>query len=104
MRVILLSLMMVCLFGYHANARRDSPRRCLFGHEGCENPNENPCQGFAEFRSEFNGTETVLGKMVKEEGEDDLKKGKLRYRVPGGRNAEVTIVVQGNCCWKFYQR
>ena len=103
MRVILLSLVMVCLFGYHANARRDSPRRCLFGHEGCENLNENPCQGFAEFRSEFNGTETVHGKLVKEKGEDALKMN-LRYTVPGGRRANITIEVQGNCCWNFYQR
>ena len=101
MRVILLSLMTVCLFGYHANAGL-----CLFlfGQEGCEIPNENPCQGFAEFRSEFNGTETVHGKMVKEEGEDALRKTKLRYTVPGGRRANITIEVQGNCCWKFYQR
>ena len=63
------------------------------------------CQGFAEIRSEFNGTETVFGKIVKEEVEDAPKKaGNLRYRVPGGRSANITIKVQGNCCWKFYQK
>ena len=98
MRVILLSLMMVCLFGYHANAGTlclTPP--CDVGQSGCH--------GFAEIRSKFNGTETVHGKIVKEEKEDAPKKAsRLRYRVPGGRNAEVTIEVQGNCCWNFYQR
>ena len=84
--------MMVCLFGYHANAGNLTS---LAGR----------CHGFAEIRSKFNGTETVHGKIVKEEKEDAPKKAsRLRYRVPGGRNAEVTIEVQGNCCWNFYQR
>ena len=94
MRVILLSLMMVCLFGYRAK-----------GCANCGDPVTRRCEGFAEIRSEFNGTETVHGKMIKEEGEDVPKKAsKLRYRVPGGRRANITIEVLGNCCWKFYQR
>ena len=86
MRVILLSLMMVCLFGYHANA----------GTRGCH--------GFAEIRSKFNGTETVHGKMIKKEGEGAKKASRLVYKVPGGPRGYITIEVRGNCCWKFYQR
>ena len=97
MKVILLSLMMVCLFGYRAK-----------GCANCGDPVTRRCEGFAEIRSEFNGTETVHGKMTLNEGEDLPKKAsKMRYRMPGGRNAEehnVTIEVEGNCCWKFYQR
>merc|ERR1711953_520271 len=85
MKVILLSLMMVCLFGYHANA----------GPRGCH--------GFAEIRSKFNGTETVHGKMIKKEGEGAKKASKLTYKVPGGPRGYITIEVRGNCCWKFYQ-
>ena len=65
----------------------------------------NSCHGFAEIRSEFNGIETVHGKLIKEEREDTPKKSSsLRYKVPGGRSANITIKIQGNCCWKFYQR
>ena len=98
MRVILLSLMMVCLFGYHANAGI-----CLFGHEGCEIHIGNRCQGFAEIRSKFNGTETVHGKMIKKEREGAKKASRLVYKVPGGPRGYITIEVQGNCCWKFYK-
>merc|ERR1719232_2122944 len=85
MRVILLSLMMVCLFGYHANA-------CFNCDPMGPQPPQLNCHGFAEIRSEFNGTETVHGKMTLNEGEDLPKKAsKMRYRMPGGRNAEVTI-------------
>ena len=68
----------------------------------------NFCQGFAEIRSEFNGVETVHGKMIKDEGEaTPMKASKLRYKapgIPGGRDATKIIEVQGNCCWKFYKR
>ena len=100
MKVILLSLMIVCFFGYHANAcycGGDTSACCYF--KGLV------CQGFAEIRSEFNGTETVHGKVtVNEDDALPKKASKLKYRMPGGRNAEVTIEVQGNCCWKFYSR
>ena len=66
-------------------------------------PPRNFCQGFAEIRTEFNGIETVHGRISKHEGEEAPKKTKLRYRVPGGRNARKIIEVQGNCCWKFYK-
>ena len=97
MRVILLSLMMVCLFGYHANAGTlclTPP--CGVGPRGC--------LGFAEIRSKFNGTETVHGKMIKKEGEGAKKASRLVYKVPGGPRGYITIEVRGNCCWKFYQR
>ena len=64
----------------------------------------NFCHGFAEIRTEFNGIETVHGRISKHEGEEAPKKTKLRYRVPGGRNARKIIEVQGNCCWNFYQK
>ena len=65
----------------------------------------NFCHGFAEIRSEFNGVETVLGKMKKDEGEIAPKKAsQMRYNVPGGRDATKIIEVQGNCCWKFYKK
>ena len=91
MRVILLSLMMVCLFGYHANA-------------GNLTSLAERCHGFAEIRSKFNGTETVHGKMIKKEGEGAKKASRLVYKVPGGPRGYITIEVRGNCCWKFYQR
>ena len=94
MRVILLSLMMVCLFGYHANAGNLTS---LAGRQSS-------CHGLAEIRSKFNGTETVHGKMIKKEGEGAKKASRLVYKVPGGRRGYITIEVQGNCCWKFYQR
>ena len=68
---------------------------------------DNSCNGVAEIRSEFNGTETVHGKMIVDESNDlPVKASKMRYspRITGGRRAQVTIEVQGDCCWKFYQR
>ena len=125
MKVILLSLMIVCFFGYHANAcycGGDTSACCYF--KGLV------CQGFAEIRSEFNGTETVHGRINKPEDQDiQLEEGssmdvefenekdwmgytldyakkasKLKYRPTGGRNARKIIEVEGNCCWKFYRR
>ena len=68
----------------------------------------NRCQGFAEIRSEFNGIETLHGRIEKRE-EDDAPSmqqaaSKLGYRMPGRRAANKIIEVQGNCCWKFYER
>ena len=85
---------MVCLFGYHANAGNLTS---LAGR----------CHGVAEIRSKFNGTETVHGKMIVDESNDlPVKASKMRYspRITGGRRAQVTIEVLGDCCWKFYQR
>ena len=95
----------------------------------CGEPQRNFCQGFVEIRTEFNGIETVHGRINKqydpyniqlEEGssmdvefdhDEDFENGgpidkasKLRYRPIGGRNARKIIEVQGNCCWRFYQR
>ena len=71
----------------------------------CGEPQRNFCQGFVEIRTEFNGIETIHGKLIKEESEYDPNKAtKLKYRPPGGRNARKIIEVQGNCCWRFYQR
>ena len=99
MRVILLSLMTVFLFGYHANTCIVPP---------CNGPMDNSCTGNAEIRFEFNGTVAVQWWVNVYEGEDLPKKAsKLKYWMTGGRNAEehnVTIEVEGNCCWKFYQR
>ena len=68
-------------------------------------PPRNFCHGFAEIRTEFNGIEKVHGKIEKSEGEDAPKKAsRLKYRVPGGRDANKIIKVEGNCCWKFYER
>ena len=65
----------------------------------------NFCHGFAEIRTEFNGTEKVHGKFEKFEGEDAPQSAsKMRYRIPGRSAANKIIEVQGNCCWKFYQR
>ena len=70
-------------------------------------PPRNFCHGFAAIRTEFNGIEKFHGKIEKSEGEDAPKKAsKLRYKggVPGRRAANKIIEVQGNCCWKFYER
>ena len=92
MRVILLSLMMVCLFGYHAKA---CGRRC---------------EGFAEIRLKNYRLGMQPEKSIERisvNQSDDLPKkvsemtGELynpRY------SPEVTIEVEGNCCWKFYER
>eukprot|EP00093_Oithona_nana_P007984 07984.XXX_264949_264618_1 [CDS] Oithona nana genome sequencing. len=90
MRIILLSLMMVCLFDYHVNCIS-----CIT--EPCLEIESTHCHGFAEIRSEFNGTETLHGTMTVNEG-DSLPKNasKLRYRsMPGGRAANKIIEVQG---------
>merc|ERR1711860_432905 len=98
MRIILLSLMMVCLFDYHVNCSS-----CI--REPCLEIESTHCQGSATIRSEFNGTETIHGRMSVDEGETLPKQAsRLRYRMPGGRAANVSIEVQGNCCWRFYQR
>ena len=69
MRVILLSLMIVFLFGYHANA-------CSIVDIdiGSLVDPRNFCQGFAEIRSEFNGTETVHGRINKQHTTYNWKK------------------------------
>ena len=68
-------------------------------------PPRNFCHGFAEIRTEFNGTEKVHGKFEKFVGEDAPQSAsKMRYRIPGRSAANKIIEVQGNCCWKFYQR
>ena len=65
----------------------------------------NFCHGFAEIRTEFNGVETVHGRINKPESIDDPKKfKKMEYRAPGGRAARKILEVQGNCCWKFYAK
>merc|ERR1711953_1458985 len=65
----------------------------------------NLCHGFAEIRSEFNGIETLHGRIEKREEDDAPRKAsKMGYRVPGRRAANKIIEVQGNCCWKFYER
>ena len=83
----------------------DEPIGCTIHDSGSDCvPPRNFCHGFAEIRTEFNGFETVHGRIIKHEGEDAPKKAsKLRYRVPGGRNARKIIEVQGDCCWKFYK-
>jgi len=131
MRVILLSLMIVFLISYHANACTCVDVGDTYGYDCCR-PLPNLCQGFAEIRSEFNGRERVHVRINKstssrsiqlEEGssiyvefdnEEDwagrpldgwiTKASILKYRPTGGRNARKIIEVQGNCCWRFYQR
>ena len=96
MRVILLSLMMVCLFGFHVNACWPTPT------SGCE--------GNAEVRTEYIGsggmTSQTLHGMMSVNQTDVLPKkvSELTYygSIPG--DAKVTIELEGNCCWKFYER
>ena len=65
----------------------------------------NYCRGYAEIRSEFNGVVDIHGRIEQKEEDYSPKRViKMRYRVPGGREAQKTIQVQGNCCWQFYQR
>ena len=77
-----------------------------FSHRRITPVDGNSCFGFVEIRSEINGSETVHGKLIKDEGKDAMQLRKLRYtpRMPGGRNARKIIEVKGNCCWKFYSR
>ena len=64
----------------------------------------NFCAGFVEIRTEFNGTETIHGKLIKKPRKYAPNGArKLKYRLPG-RNARKLIEVQGNCCWRFYQK
>ena len=65
----------------------------------------NRCHGFAEIRSEFNGVVDIHGKIEKKEEDDAPRKAsRMRYRTPGGNASNKIIEVQGNCCWRFYQR
>ena len=66
----------------------------------------NLCEGFVVIKTEFNGIETIHGKLIKEEREDFPNKAyRLKYnRPPIRRSARKLIEVQGNCCWRFYQR
>ena len=65
----------------------------------------NYCRGFAEIRSEFNGVVDIHGRIEHKEDDYSPKRViKMRYRVPGRREAQKIIQVQGNCCWTFYQR
>ena len=65
----------------------------------------NRCHGFAEIRSEFNGSVDIHGKIEKKEEDDAPRKAsRMRYRTPGGNESNKIIEVQGNCCWKFYER
>ena len=119
MRIILLSLMMVCLFDYHVNCISCITEPCLVSIQNTDQYNPDRilielllqeiesthCHGNATIQSEFNGIETIHGTMSVDEGETLPKKAsKLRYRMPGRRAANVSIEVQGNCCWRFYQR
>ena len=96
MRVILLSLMIVCLFGYHVNACWPKPT------SGCE--------GNAEVRTEYINsggmTSQTLHGMMSVNQTDVLPKkvSELTYygSIPG--DAKVIIELEGNCCWKFYGR
>ena len=64
----------------------------------------NFCAGFVEIRTELYGTETIHGKLIKKPRKlVPNKASKLKYRLPG-RNARKLIEVQGNCCWRFYQK
>merc|ERR1712049_22997 len=59
-------------------------------------------------RNHCHGVVQTHGRIEKRE-EDDAPSmqqaaSKLGYRMPGRRAANKIIEVQGNCCWKFYER
>ena len=90
----MLSLMMICLFGYHAKAC--GPKR--------------RCEGSAAIQvvetGTAGGTSIMNMAMMSVNQSDDLPKKfsemMMNYTVPG--DAKVTIELEGNCCWKFYER
>jgi len=110
MKIVLFALV-VLAFARGLELQDSSSMRAVFNNErderniGCGGPPPRPrnlCHGFAEIRTEFNGTETVHGRLIQEGAIP--KKANLLYRVPGGRNARKIIEVQGDCCWEFYRR
>ena len=76
---------------------------CLSLPCNCSPPRN--CHGNVEIRSELNGIERVHGKFVKEERDFfPLKVKKMRYIPRMERASTKFIQVNGNCCWKFYNR
>ena len=72
----------------------------------CDNPSpRNFCQGNVEIRSELDGNEKYHAKLVKGEGEAaPYKVKKMKYTPRMEKGSTRTIEVNGNCCWKFYQK
>ena len=65
----------------------------------------NFCQGRVEIRSELNGVEKSHGNFAKGEGEAAPYKVKeMKYTPRMEKGSTRTIEVNGNCCWKFYEK
>ena len=65
----------------------------------------NHCHGIVEIRSVLNGNEEFHGKMDKIEGDaTPLRVKKMEYKPKMKRGSTKIIEVNGNCCWKFYEK
>merc|ERR1711862_45585 len=72
----------------------------------CDNPSpRNFCQGNVEIRSKLNDVEKSHGNLAKGEGEAaPYKISKMIYTPRMEKGSTRTIEVNGNCCWKFYEK
>ena len=68
-------------------------------------PSLRHCTGTVEIKSELNGIEKSHGKLVMREGDAaPYKVRRMRYIPRMERASTKNIEVNGNCCWKFYNR
>ena len=63
------------------------------------------CQGRVEIRSKLDGVEKSHGNLAKGEGEAaPYKISKMKYKPRMAKGSTKIIEVNGNCCWKFYEK
>ena len=70
---------------------------CIFN---CNEDSRDTCEGFTEFICE----EEQIFKVTQDRHQAERGFSKMRPTTRACRNARKTLNVQGNCCWKIYQR
>merc|ERR1711860_33126 len=87
------------IFGNHDGGLRIAGA-CIFN---CNEDSRDTCEGFTEFICE----EEQIFKVTQDRHQTERGFSKMRPTPPttrACRNARKTLNVQGNCCWKIYQR
>merc|ERR1712029_1083989 len=72
---------------------------CVFN---CVEDSRDTCKGFTEFFCE--GEDQPIFKVTQERHQEVRGFSKMKPTTRACRNARKTLNVQGNCCWKVYQR
>ena len=72
---------------------------CVFN---CVEDSRDTCEGFTEFFCE--GKDQPIFKVTQERHQEERGFSKMKPTTRACRNARKTLNVQGNCCWKVYQR